>query len=431
MAEFFDIHFEEIGKTTKIPIDEERTTTILNSYITYSHEHWVPIELDIPAKADEIRLLGEIFQNGLPDSKIGFFTPYEDLETVERIGTGQYAYPESDYVITVADWKFGTDAFLLIKKRNQSKNIQENRTKLKIYLCLVAGSFSSQQNHNFNGEIKFNMKCFDSTKKDIAEPVQRTLKFSVTSESRELRKPSSTDMLERLERLNALRLSGNGNSIHPKQAVTSDAIVQFIKSQEKPVSIGYIGTDTTENLRSMIRVLCSHELNDKIDNLYIFIDQEWDREILRELQGQHSLDEINQKFNNVVFVDLLIEKEEDTRYTYVDYHKNSEIQTIEDYSIDLMVATYVAPWAQRTHFSTARYKNLLEDFRSKENGYILSVDPSSSESIVRSNLFEKDLQIDAWYRANCSVNFDIMWKNRFKKSPIIDARMYKPVQKMV
>ena len=60
MAEFFDIHFDEIGKTTKIPIDEERTITILNSYITYSHEHWVPIELDIPAKADEIRLQGEM-----------------------------------------------------------------------------------------------------------------------------------------------------------------------------------------------------------------------------------------------------------------------------------------------------------------------------------------------------------------------------------
>ena len=54
--------------------------------------------------------------------------------------------------------------------------------------------------------------------------------------------------------MDGLSIDGVGNSIHPKQVFTIKGIEKAIENIHKPkFGIAYIGVDTSENLRSIIR----------------------------------------------------------------------------------------------------------------------------------------------------------------------------------
>ena len=85
--------------------------------------------------------------------------------------------------------------------------------------------------------------------------------------------------IEFLRDYGAFNLTGEGNSVHPKQVYTCQHIADTIKKdfpENEEIKIGYIG-DTTENLRSVIRMLTSDaSLAQKAYKLYVFYDEKWD-----------------------------------------------------------------------------------------------------------------------------------------------------------
>ena len=77
--------------------------------------------------------------------------------------------------------------------------------------------------------------------------------------------------------------TGDAVRIHPKQLCTLSNLEEELKKFDNPVKIGYIGTDTTENIRSIIRYLKSNQnLFSKISCLSIFMTEKYDQRIVEE-----------------------------------------------------------------------------------------------------------------------------------------------------
>ena len=56
---------------------------------------------------------------------------------------------------------------------------------------------------------------------------------------------------------------------------------QLIHRNEQ-VDVAYIGTDTTENLRSLIRRLKADESVNNIRNFYVYFTEEWDAPLVKK-----------------------------------------------------------------------------------------------------------------------------------------------------
>ena len=84
------------------------------------------------------------------------------------------------------------------------------------------------------------------------------------------------------------KLSGLGNIIHPKQYLTLRGLKMiieddFFRQPRESYKIGYIGTDTTENIRSIIRWLSEQELIEKVSQFIVFYTTDWDYKLLQHV----------------------------------------------------------------------------------------------------------------------------------------------------
>ena len=104
-----------------------------------------------------------------------------------------------------------------------------------------------------------------------------------------IRTSTIDDELKLLDEFGAFSLDGNGNSVHPKQLFTSREVVKQIEQSENMnLNLAYIGTDTTENLRSLLRSLKENKsVAKKIDTMYLYYTEGWD-------------DNLNDKFPGIV-----------------------------------------------------------------------------------------------------------------------------------
>ena len=68
-------------------------------------------------------------------------------------------------------------------------------------------------------------------------------------------------------------------------------------------------------------------------------------------------------------------------------------------SAHIIISTYVTPWVLEHETNLSQYKSLLTNLMDKESSILLTVDPSSSEYIIRGNLTNelqkvRDLYLD-------------------------------------
>ena len=178
-----------------------------------------------------------------------------------------------------------------------------------------------------------------------------------------------------LQNLNALDNKGMGNSIHPKQLITIKQVQTCIKKLidigKNNIRIAYIGSDTTENLRSVLRFLDANNEGDYVSNFQVFMTPDWDHEILEQLGPTYSLDKC--RFKN----------------RQIEPHtlpKMGKMPSIDD-TADIVIATYVTPWATSEFEQGAQYRHLLDKLLG-EASVLITTDPKSSSKSVRSRLDE-------------------------------------------
>ena len=80
----------------------------------------------------------------------------------------------------------------------------------------------------------------------------------------------------------------------------------------------------------------------------------------------------------------------------------------------LLISTYVTPWAIED--DKIQYKNLISNLMSNRNSFLIAVDPSSPDFIVRSTTDDEEFNLDEFYQVEMKMhsrkNHDIKMKNK-------------------
>lgn len=178
-----------------------------------------------------------------------------------------------------------------------------------------------------------------------------------------------------LKELKALSNQGDGNSVHPKQLITikqlQTCIEQVRKSGKSDIKIAYIGSDTTENIRSVLRFLDTNEEGEHVSDLQVYMTPDWDRERLEKLGPNFSLDLCTFRGKNITCHIL---------------PKVGEMPHIDE-EVDIVIATYVTPWATMNFNAGNQYQKLLDSLLGVHS-ILITTDPQNSTKSVRSRLGE-------------------------------------------
>ena len=178
--------------------------------------------------------------------------------------------------------------------------------------------------------------------------------------------------------MGAFQLDGSGNSVHPKQLYTTRALKNQIKVHESDdIEIAYIGTDTTENLRALIRqIKADHELSSTITKLSIYFTEDWDAELMMQYP--------NLDLNNA-----------DTggkfELTFKQLPSDGTLPASVE-SVDFVLSTYVTPWAMEDEKNKNQYIQLIQSLLKEPSSRLISVDPSDSSKSIRSYCRDTNLQ---------------------------------------
>tara|TARA_Y100000591_G_scaffold215687_1_gene187291 strand:- start:223 stop:1431 length:1209 start_codon:yes stop_codon:yes gene_type:complete len=340
---------------------------------------------------------------------VGIFVPIEDFPVENSTFAGKHTYIVKENqgnagIIKADKWDFG------------------NIAKIEIHECdnkgtgQIAGlircnpTFISKQD---NSILQLTLKQMDDYGSwNEVESVK--FKFRPCEDEEE---QDQSFILNEIERLEGLSLDGIGNSIHPKQIFTIKGIEKAIHELQKPrYDIAYIGVDTSENLRSIIRYLKNNkEILKMITTFTVFATKSWDEELLDLLGNKYSIDGI--KLTDKVKVKI-VKLDKDTE----ELPKDVEIN-----STDIIIATYVTPWVNKSDTKNQlQYKNLLKKLMTTES-ILISTDPSNSHSSVRSSLSEKneDINLNTFYKLAMDFKPDLKLGNTFRFENSISQKCWR------
>ncbi|MAS80022.1 MAG: hypothetical protein CMA28_00110 [Euryarchaeota archaeon] len=199
---------------------------------------------------------------------------------------------------------------------------------------------------------------------------------------------SNIDLIERLEKIEAYSLDGDGYSIHPKQILTVGVLERLLENElrhNSDLTITYLGSDTGENLYSVIRYLRESGLWDRVSSFDIFYHRKWDKQYfdLKKLKSQ--VEAVGEEFS---FKKMFSSKAEDCPR-----------------ESDVTICTYVSPWAfheTETPEDQQRFRDFLKQTM-KDRGFLISVDPER-DRYVRSRPYPPAFKIQH------HLNHDNGWK---------------------
>jgi hypothetical protein len=194
--------------------------------------------------------------------------------------------------------------------------------------------------------------------------------------------PSKDIELKLLNEFGAFSSQGKGNSIHPKQLFTLEALRYCLKERHSPCSIAYIGTDTTENLRSVIRALNTEGFGNMINTLFVYHTVGWDATLMKLFGSQYDVKKL---------------KGDGFKIIYVPLPKDGTLPKNIG-NADITIATYVTPWAIASE-NNIQYFNLIKRLMDSGNAELISIDPVRSDVVIRS--FLENFNLDEFYRVKC------------------------------
>ena len=322
----------------------------------------VPITVILDEEEDQFQLRA-IF-DGDPDwskySTACFWVGVHDAPNNNGIENGQW-FPTGDLgmeyhaELDLERWKAGNSAMVHIRKERELGGKREIRFSLHIRPYFVDDS------KDFNLMLKFDTWKGANRKKGHDDII---LKFQLDKTAAQEKGAMKYEFLKDHGAFNTL---GAGNTVHPKQLFTSHAVLQILNENDnlvdkKTINICYIGPDSTENLRSLGRVLGA-QTNKKFNTVVACFD-EWDQSTaIGPFGGEFSLDDspLNIKMESI---DSLIQPKKKLP------------------NMDFVIATYVTPWSLTgREGDREKYRRLLKKTISK-NTIFLTVEPKETTSCV-------------------------------------------------
>ena len=357
---------------------------------------WVDIEvsdwgegiqaLDIETKTNT--------QNG---GVIGYWVPSKDLVTHSALEAPSFQYEHKgrsgEFFVDQQMWEFGEQPTLRVHRpavKSPDARFTFSILARPVLSALEPFKLNIRGYANPNNPAKRN-KVFEHDYEFTTGDVQQVGEEMTASEQLKIMNQEFT----RFKEHDADNLAGTGNIVHPKQFFTIRGLEHVLDNYidaSKKLKLAYIGTDTTENLRSIVRWLNSTGHARRIESLTVFYTTQWDYNFLRRLnlKEQYALQcpELNMNFFELSEETVRLLDENDEKF-------------------DAIVATYVAPWAVGP--SRASYGKLLNAAMGASS-YLVSIDPQNETSSVRSELTNRINSHDLYDDLQMSV----------AKSPVVD-----------
>ena len=375
---------------------------------------WTILEIDVENSYQDITLTAEFDYAPGPknpleqrqNSKIGIWLPVED-----KVSKRPFAQFEENYRLwgkektyaKLSKWTFGRKATVEI---TIDETTDDNFVQ-KFALC-VCPWFPTAYDEGCELTLTLHGKKFGAMRK--LEIFRDKITFIIDENGSEYEEDTE-EVMRLFYDLKAFEISGNGNSLHPKQLYTIEGLKKCLdKFDNQSVEIAYIGTDTTENLRSVIRTLTSDlQIARKIKSLDVYFTKDWDKPLMNRFPESI---QINKKSSKNLFDLNPIELPED--------------ESLPDglSSAHIIISTYVTPWVLEKETNLEQYKSLLMKLMTKESSVLLTIDPSSSEYIIRDNLTDelqkvRDLYVEELDLKGNPVNEEInkiadtvVWRKR-------------------
>tara|TARA_X000001036_G_C20598428_1_gene773926 strand:- start:39 stop:1250 length:1212 start_codon:yes stop_codon:yes gene_type:complete len=341
---------------------------------------WLHAELSgWPKGVDEIEIICRISGDDDNTGSVGIWKASEDYYCSDAgVGPRVHRSISSSY-IELETWKFGNEAKITL---HRSPDINEQ--SLILFSILFRPCLTGTDNTKL--EVEVDSKHQGEIIKNLCSKI---IEFSETKEDKKKSIYHMQEEFQIFDHYSAYVSNGLGNIVHPKQICTIKGLEHVIKSaRDKKLRVVYVGTDTSENLTSVIRWLKSSGNWDKIEKFHVLYTGFWDSEYYDWLPDYHPA-----KIQNDII------KSDELSQGLIDSLEPS----------DLVIATFVTPWVVSTENEEKRmYENLLKKTLSKDS-YLLSVDPKTVEDSVRS-----------WF-TKTTINNDDFYKNKLKLS--LDRRV--------
>jgi hypothetical protein len=344
---------------------------------------WIPITLNVDKGYSdvELKLNFEVTRNNdvpAQHSKGAFFVPHQDspIQTKGHVGPFEYKIDGHDARVSIDDWEFGSKPRLRLKFPN-GKGCKD----LQLLLGFI-GAISSRKNSKRIISVDLEYRLMKQNSANFSNyQIHTSMSYEFKSENR----PRLSDVfVEVWKDHNVFGTRGNGNSIHPKQTMTIRGISKFFErlNPNEKVKIAYIGTDSTENISSLLRALKAKKLTKKIEKLSIFYDENWDEHQLYKIKGQEA--NLMGVVRNTKLIKMVEDEADAGNYIFYDHDDHHQENRIDLDQVDLIVSTYVAPWADDNEQSRRRYKNLIQKIWTPKKTALMSIDPVSGANIFRS-----------------------------------------------
>lgn len=397
-----------------------------------SKQKWINVVLDeIPTKGySSLRIEAKFVGNNSVCnklSKVGIWTAVRDKEMDDSIGDSQYVHCSKKFAIPIKEWHFGTTARAEMTLMDGFSYTDQFNFSLCFRPVFHMMDREFSRNHNTVDIIKAELSITGIRQgaTDFIEipNSKKTISFRLTKD--EDKTTTTRTLLKLFDEYDAFSGKGDGYSIHPKQIITILGIEQYLKNVKDKIDMAYIGTDTTENLRSVTRYLREHpELIKKINSLTVYYNKDWDEELMDYFKNSFQISLIGDGFNKF----HLVEMTEDPNPLVKEYrfreNINNEIQP-HKYKlapVDLVIATYVTPWAVGSN-TKQEYVDLCKKLLAKESSSLISIDPGSSEYLVRS-IVKTSFNLNDWYIDNLKLKPKKITKSNNGKHGIIDCKQW-------
>lgn len=386
----------------------------LNNYVsaTRGNHHWVIVSIDQINDCRKIEFEAEFRYKASEDSpneqrqysRVGIWTSVQDSPKILSLATSKDNYATGtgdDYTVVLDSWRFG-------KKSEIKFNIDncDGETSINLALCAIP-YFQKSKEKNPICELHLSLHPTKKGSMQSGIPTEEKIIFQLHDN---IRSSTIDDELQLLDEFGAFSLDGNGNSVHPKQLYTSREVVSQIKrSENTSLNLAYIGTDTTENLRSLLRSLKENKsVAKKIDTLYLYYLEGWDSALLDKYPGIGIDESVTSDLFNLEFIQI----------------PDDGSVPVDAKPVDFTIATYVTPWAMSDDTNRTQYSGLINTLLNKENAKLICVDPESSSKIIRS-YYHGDYNLDTMYKDELNLKPEPNASRLHAENMVVDCTVWK------
>jgi hypothetical protein len=318
-------------------------------------------------------------------SRIGIWTAVKDSPSLVDVASrnDEYTHGESkDFKLLLDEWRFGQDAQIAFHLNKTSLH-----STIKLALCSVP-FFHATEGKNASTQVHLSLSGMMKGDLHYTLVDEKIVTFNRDDDARKIQPRTEINLFKEF---GALEIGGEGNSIHPKQLYTARALSQELSDNDaETVDIAYIGTDTTENLRSIIRRFKHDSIFSKVSNLTVYFKEGWDTALMEKFPNLELTEDLGGQKFSLKFIKL---------------PKDGTIPE-ETIPVDYILSTYVTPWAMELDddgkkTNREQYIELIHSLLGKEKSRLISVDPQDSSKAIRAscdvtnlqNLYLKDLDL--------------------------------------